>query len=151
MIIRPNKTSKLSKAIACACVVFAAGFLFYVSLEARHAEERYHRTLADIAQEEERINLLKSEIAYLSAPSRLERIAKTKFKQEQRYAMADATRFIDYNDIELRQNEGNTALGLMANINRYDPTLSSGLFVPPVPKNRPARKTGLKTASSVSY
>ncbi len=75
MIAQKNIVLRATNLFWLGAVVVCGGIMFYVSLEARHAEEKLYRTYAEIKQEEENIKVLKAEIAYLTSPDRLQTLA----------------------------------------------------------------------------
>ena len=102
MISNPTPFLTWTKCIWMAVIVATGGFLFYISLETRHAEEKLHRTLAQIEQEKSDIAVLQAEIAYLARPERLEKIAEEKFKNEESYRVAHANSYVDFDDLGTR-------------------------------------------------
>ena len=76
MISSFSIASKLYQFLGVCLILTCGGFLFYVSLEARHAEETLARTQLQVKEEQQQIAVLKAEIAHLSHPDRLEKIAQ---------------------------------------------------------------------------
>lgn len=75
MIAQKNIVVRATNLFWVSAVLICGGIMFYVSLEARHAEEQLYRTYAETKQEEENIKILKAEIAYLTNPDRLQALA----------------------------------------------------------------------------
>ncbi len=117
MITHHTIMSKIYRFFGLCLIIFCGGFLFYVSLEARHAEETLARTKVEITKQQQQISVLRAEIAHLSHPKRLEKIAK---KQGYITANADTyTTFDTFNDTEKNF------------------TLAQHSTIPPIPQRRP--------------
>mgnify|MGYP001477670401 CR=1 FL=1 len=114
MISNPTPFLTWTKCIWMAVIVATGGFLFYISLETRHAEEKLHRTWAQIEQEKSDIAVLQAEIAYLARPERLGKIAEEKFKNEESYRVAHANSYVDFDDLGVCSLRGLCSLGVSA-------------------------------------
>lgn len=123
MISNLSIASKIYQFVGLCLILTCGGFLFYVSLEARHAEEKLARTQLEIQQERQQIAVLKAEITHLSHPDRLEKLA-----QKRNYHVASAQDFIDSKALESRDE---TLIVAQGN--------SSLHFLPPLPAKHPTR------------
>lgn len=70
------KKFKLRSLVIFALAALSGGALLHTSQNVQHAEEKLHALQSQIAENEEKIRVLKAEWAFLNAPQRLEKLTK---------------------------------------------------------------------------
>lgn len=130
MIYKTSQKDYLKSFFWLVAIIICGGFLFYISLETRHAEEQLHRLSNAINQEQNHIKMLEIEMGYLTRPDRLESLAQDYLKMK----APNHEQYIAFNEIDNRVEPINED-------NIIAPEALILAMKPPVPGKRPAPKT----------